>query len=252
MQGQKVACARCGQHIQLPKRPPNKTVLVPLGPPPPTKPSTRTADQRGTKVGAEPLDTALPAEERPSRLIPCAECGPEIAKGAATCPHCGAPNDWTHPEIVRFLQKRRKFARLYPNFEADGRGFVLIARSTRARQFLDVAADAVGSLGFFAPLSVAGLAAGLGAAIGTRYAAEALREAAGKNGEAILIDFRAEPPTSTVAVGATRCRERPPWRSGAAGTPRRAFPTGAIAFRRTTWQATDEVFWDGVLHFFRL
>ena len=37
-------------------------------------------------------------------LIPCKACQSEIAAAARTCPKCGNPNSWTHPEIIRLKE----------------------------------------------------------------------------------------------------------------------------------------------------
>lgn len=39
-----------------------------------------------------------------NKLIPCKTCGTSIAKNAKTCPKCGAPNEWRHPEVQRFIE----------------------------------------------------------------------------------------------------------------------------------------------------
>jgi hypothetical protein len=38
----------------------------------------------------------------------CSSCGNQIAFTAATCPKCGAPNNWLHPEIERFAKSLEK------------------------------------------------------------------------------------------------------------------------------------------------
>lgn len=38
-----------------------------------------------------------------SELIKCNTCGQAIASLAQSCPSCGAPNDWLHPDVVHFL-----------------------------------------------------------------------------------------------------------------------------------------------------
>jgi hypothetical protein len=78
---------------------------------------------------------------------------------------------------------------------------------------LDMTGDVVGSLGFRGPMTPRGLAGVIGATIGARLAGQALRDAAGRDGEAFVIDFRTDPPG---------------------------------------WQSTDDDFWDDVLDFFGL
>lgn len=150
---------------------------------------------------------ALPAPEeekppvapagRPNRLSPCESCGQPVAHEADLCLTCGAPNHWMHPRVARFLEKTRqgRFKHI-SGFEAEGRHYVLVgrSRSTGTRQFLGVAAGAVGSLGFIGPMSLAGLATILAASVGREYAAQALRDAAGHSGEAFVLDFRGDKP----------------------------------------------------------
>lgn len=146
-----------------------------------------------------------------SLLTTCGACLGRIAKEAPACPKCGAPNSWIHPESTRFLGRLRKFQRRYNAFDAEARGFMLVCRSTREKQFLDYAANAVGGMGFAGPLSLGGLAVTLGASIGSQYAAKALRDKAGPDTNVFVIDFRHDPPL---------------------------------------WSSTDEEFWEDVLDFF--
>ena len=151
--------------------------------------------------------------ERGALLTTCRACLRQIAKEAPTCPKCGATNSWTHSEILRFQGRLRRFQRLYNGFEIEAQGFMIVCRSLRPKQFLDYAANAVGSMGFKGPLSLSGLAVTLGASIGSQYAAKALRDAAGPAHQAFVIDFRHSPPV---------------------------------------WSTTDDDFWEDVLDFFDL
>ena len=36
-------------------------------------------------------------------VIPCGACISEVSHLAETCPKCGHPNDWVHPQIKKFL-----------------------------------------------------------------------------------------------------------------------------------------------------
>lgn len=36
-------------------------------------------------------------------LLACRVCGKAIAHLAQTCPSCGAPNNWMHPDVAHFL-----------------------------------------------------------------------------------------------------------------------------------------------------
>lgn len=48
--------------------------------------------------------------ESMNQLITCAACGNSIAPLAASCPKCGAPNDWQHPDIKAFLDGAPRLA----------------------------------------------------------------------------------------------------------------------------------------------
>jgi hypothetical protein len=96
--------------------------------------------------------------------------------------------------VVRFLRRLRRFRHI-PNLTVlESRGCILACCSQRPRGFLDVAGDVVGSMGFIGPASVRGIAGVVGAAIAARYAGQALRDMAGRDGEAVAIDFRTDPP----------------------------------------------------------
>jgi hypothetical protein len=161
-----------------------------------------------------PLPPAKPpkASVLESPLTDCTICGQEIAKEATACPGCGAPNHWKHPSIVRFLKRLHWFDDI-PNFEVEARGYVLVGKSTRPKQFLDVLANAVGGLGFYAPMTGGGLIRLLGMSIGASYASDALRQAAGKGEQVFIIDFRHGQPI---------------------------------------WKSTDDEFWADVKDFFKL
>jgi hypothetical protein len=187
--GKKSDCKVCGQRLQVPAKNANKTVLgesvspesPSVGNPPPL-PRRRVKPTRAVAKIAE------------SKLTTCEACQSPIAKEADACPKCGAPNTWIHPELERFFRRIRTFRRWYPNFAAEAKGSVLVISSTRSKQFMDYAANAVGGLGVIAPLSLGGLALVLGASIGTQYAADAIRQKAGPYTQVLAIDFRHDPP----------------------------------------------------------
>ena len=62
------------------------------------------------------------------KLMSCSACGQDIATFAVTCPKCGAPNTWVHPEITRFHQLFRS-ART-PPFNVTTDRFLLHGNST--------------------------------------------------------------------------------------------------------------------------
>jgi len=175
----------------------------------------RKGEERWRRAGrVEELWPAIRlSDEARSALTECGACLGQLAKEAPTCPKCGAPNAWMHPESIRFLGRLRKFQRSYTGFDVEAKGFTLVGRSYREKQFMDYAASAVGSMGFVGPLSLTGLAITLGASIGSKYAAKALQDKAGPDHHLFVIDFRHDPPL---------------------------------------WSTTDDGFWEDVLDFFDL
>jgi RNA polymerase subunit RPABC4/transcription elongation factor Spt4 len=129
-----------------------------------------------------------------SSLIPCHDCGRPLSGDAEICPACGARNRWVHPQVARFLRRRRGFAKRFANLHGEARGYVLSGTSRREPGLLDAAANAVGGLGMIAPLTAGGLATVIGLSVARQYVSKALRDAAGKGGQAFVIDFRHDPP----------------------------------------------------------
>jgi transcription elongation factor Elf1 len=66
LQGQKVACGVCGQHLRFSHTPPAKTVMVPLEQPPPPLPAAAPAGQ---------TEAADPLPRRVGSYEPCPKCG---------------------------------------------------------------------------------------------------------------------------------------------------------------------------------
>ncbi len=136
------------------------------------------------EVADEP---ATPPTQNP-HLIPCQSCGQDIAKEARKCPNCGAANCWTHPEIARFLSKRKRFCNI-PDLEIDAHSFVLTGRSTPAETFAGNLADMLGRMWFFgSPMSV------IFVMLETKWIAQELREIAGPAQQTFVVDFHTDPP----------------------------------------------------------
>jgi DNA-directed RNA polymerase subunit RPC12/RpoP len=208
--GGKLDCPQCGQRLEVPAPPLNKTILgeIQEGPE-----AAGTEPRQGAfatpppirSAATENIPTAIPVDPPGAqdklggdgsgigRLMPCPACGNPIGREAAACLKCGEPNNWTHPRILRFLSRKDRFT-YTPNLEAQGRGFGLVGRSTRNRNFTDNLADVVGSLGFFGRASPKGLISVIGLSLGAKYLSQSLRSMAGKNGEAFAMDFRTTPP----------------------------------------------------------
>ncbi len=78
--GRVVSCPRCRGQLQLP--------MVPTA---------------ASPMESSPFDfDGTPAATTP-KLIRCKACGNPIGTHALSCPRCGQMNDWTHPEIQRFI-----------------------------------------------------------------------------------------------------------------------------------------------------
>jgi ribosomal protein S27E len=225
--GAKVACPQCGQHLQIPT-PPNQTVLGELigtqddpppanplpsegyaGAPPPVRTAALSdAEAVGTKAQGD-----FPSQDDVDRpLMPCSACGQSVAREAAACPSCGKPNHWTHPQIRRFLRQKHQFEST-PHLQAQGKGYVLVGRSTRDKGFTDHVARAVGSVGFFGPATLRGVGKIVAFSVGAGYLSRFLSQVAGPNGQAFTIDFRTTPPA---------------------------------------WNSTDDYYWAEVMEFFGL
>lgn len=94
--GRKTKCPKCHAVLLVP-------TLIPT-PAPPRVPA--------------PAKTAAP------KLMRCNACGQEMARAAAACPKCGAPNNWVHPEIERFLNSIGQFDHM-PPFDVNWDRFIL-------------------------------------------------------------------------------------------------------------------------------
>ena len=64
-----------------------------------------------TVIVSEPVQ---PATISTNELIACRACNHMIARAARTCPGCGAPNTWIHPEIQRFINGCKSFRNTPP------------------------------------------------------------------------------------------------------------------------------------------
>jgi DNA-directed RNA polymerase subunit RPC12/RpoP len=206
--GAKLACPDCGQRLQVPT-PANKTILGEIqedsevsgteprqgafASPPPIRRAATVDMPMAIPVDPPGVQGKPGGDSGIGRLMPCPACGNPIGREAAACLKCGEPNNWTHPRILRFLARKDRFIYI-PNLEAQGRGYGLVGRSTRNRNFTDNLADVVGSLGFFGRATPKGLISVIGLSLGAKYLSQSLQSMAGKNGEAFAMDFRTTPP----------------------------------------------------------
>jgi hypothetical protein len=143
-----------------------------------------------------PIPEVLPVEvkvlprEEDSPLTPCSACGRSIAKEVATCPNCGAPNKWVHPEIVRFYQSIRRFD-FGPSVQLTYEKFVLCGIDQRAHQDAQYLANLANSIGVIAPMNLSGLGTMLAVRGGQQWVSEWAR----KKVKAFRIDFSYSPPS---------------------------------------------------------
>jgi DNA-directed RNA polymerase subunit RPC12/RpoP len=142
-------------------------------------------EEKLEEVADEPPVAAM----RNPYLIPCQSCGRPIAKAAPACPICGAENHWMHPEIARFLSKKRQFQNI-PDLELKAQGFVLTGRSRLPATFAGNLADILGNMRFFGSRSGV-----VFSVLEARWLAQELREIAGPEQQTFLVDFHTDPPT---------------------------------------------------------
>jgi hypothetical protein len=67
-------------------------------------PNRATAVEASLSEPLAPSTDGSPSKEAQIAMIECRVCHKRIAANAVTCPACGAPNSWLHPEILRFSQ----------------------------------------------------------------------------------------------------------------------------------------------------
>jgi|GEM_PF-5148998 len=151
---------------------------------------------------ASPADNK-PARENPgcfqprrlSRLVPCSACGRDIAKNAVSCPGCGAPNNYLHPEIARFQRNLRRFKNLGAlRYQAEHDVLMGWAEGIGG-QLAGAASSWIGSLGFISwQGGVKGLA-GLAKASLYQWASVEILNALRSHGKkAFVVDFGYLPP----------------------------------------------------------
>jgi predicted Zn finger-like uncharacterized protein len=230
--GKKTACPKCGRRFSVPCLTPTKSAAsiqerdwrtVP--------PPVRGAGNADTATTEEPLDVipVLPAASGPeaaavlpscptpqavSKLTGCFACGREIAKEAATCPGCGAPNRYLHPEILRFQSGLSRFHHLN-RFQHQARADVLAGWSEEVQGVLaGMASHWINSLGF---TSLGGGLSGAGqlarASLIQGSAVGILDHFRAKGTKAFVVNFGFDPPI---------------------------------------WQSTDDAYWGDVVDFFGL
>ncbi len=135
------------------------------------------------------IPEVLPVVEVWDPLTPCTACRRSIAKEALTCPQCGAPNKWVHPEIVRFYASLAQFD-FEPSVQLTYEKFVLCGIDQQAHRDAESLANLANSFRVIAPLNVKGLATLVGVNAGQAWMSEWAR----KKVKAFRIAFFASSP----------------------------------------------------------
>jgi hypothetical protein len=142
-------------------------------------------------ASSEGIPEVLPARtsEDQGPLTACPTCSRAIAKEAVSCPGCGAPNKWVHPEIVRFFKSIRRFD--FPEYiHFHYEKYVLAGVDQRSSQNAQGISDLASCFGVIAPLNVEGLAT----IAAVHFGSKAVHEWARKKIKAFRIDFTYSPP----------------------------------------------------------
>jgi hypothetical protein len=182
--GRTTKCRQCGNAITVPDaataEPPSIPEAIPVVEP-----------YRPEPNALPTLPTALPAPKTADDgpMTSCSACGRAIAKLAATCPQCGGPNTWVHPEIAKFFRSIRRFE--FPSsFQFKYEKLVLVGVDPLAHRDAQSLASLASSFGVIAPLNLHGMATMLSVRAGQTW----LQNWANKKVKAFRIDFSSSPP----------------------------------------------------------
>lgn len=165
-EGRRVSCPKCGSSVEIPSQ------------------------------GIEPAHQPAPAlptaiEHAPATsLINCSDCGRAISREAASCPGCGAPNRWTHPEIQRFLRSIHTFGHI-PRFDIHAEKFTLIGVDVGSRDASQAVSSFLNGFSLIVPLDLNGVATLIAGHVGSQMLSKTMSQ----NIRAFRIDFRNTPPT---------------------------------------------------------
>lgn len=119
-----LTCPSCSTKLRGPDGAAGRRVSCPKCKKPIYVPAATPSDDDGTIPLASPYGQTTPGASSVQNLIPCAACGHQIAPAAASCPQCGNPNRYVHPEIQRFVNAAQSFRHM-PQFHYKVDGFVL-------------------------------------------------------------------------------------------------------------------------------
>lgn len=136
------------------------------------------------------VPVVFPVEnENDEPLTACTACEHRIAKKAATCPSCGAPNEWVHGQIVRFFRSAEQF-RFAQSIRLSAEKFVLTGVDDKAGSGERALANLANSFSVRVPFSAHGLVTMIGVQGGQAWA----NEWAKKKVKAFRVDFSTSPP----------------------------------------------------------
>jgi DNA-directed RNA polymerase subunit M/transcription elongation factor TFIIS len=113
-----VSCPNCDSKLKGSAKVKGRTVTCPKCSQPFAVTDSTITDDDSTIPLAPIQGQSVPSP----KLITCPACGQKIAPAAKSCPSCGNPNTYVHPEIQRFLDSAQTFRQA---FDYKVEGFVL-------------------------------------------------------------------------------------------------------------------------------
>ena len=147
-------------------------------------------DVNGLFAGIQLSSQSSTTSSQSGNLIQCQDCNKSLSKHAKECPQCGAPNNWVHPEIARFLASVGHFPSL-PEFKCDHDRYVLQGWDVRSRNCAETTSNLLSSFSLATPLTKKGLALQAATLLGSSF----LNSCMSQSVKAFVIDFSTSPPT---------------------------------------------------------
>jgi hypothetical protein len=183
--GERVLCPKCGNNLQIPG------LAIVVQPTINSLPTCATLspqvpdNNRAESTANEILDLVPANDEDAGPLTPCAACGRSIAKQAVTCPGCGAPNTWTHSEILRFYRSIHRF-KFESSVKLEYHKYLLTGvdhKESAHAESIAALANRIGIIG------------SLGDVVAADFGRQWLNQWARRKIKAFRIDFATLPPT---------------------------------------------------------
>ena len=110
-----ITCTSCDTQLKAPEKASGRSIPCPKCKAVLTVPHIIMAK---AVVAPNPPTHNNPANSESTTLTPCRTCQRQIAATAHSCPGCGAPNGWIHPDVDRFLKNLDKI-KLPASFKHD-------------------------------------------------------------------------------------------------------------------------------------